>query len=385
MTSIIETTKELKAFCKKLEKQAFITVDTEFMREKTYFPILCLIQIACPDEKLSACIDPLASDIDLSPLFSIMKNEKVLKVFHSARQDLEIFYQLMNELPSPLFDTQVGAMVCGLGESVSYHGIVNHFLGLDLDKSFRVTDWSARPLLAKQIEYAMGDVTYLVKIYEKMTAQLDSQGRTDWVKDEMKALVNPEIYKPNPTEAWHRLKPASTQGKYLSVLQAICAWREERAILLNRPRKHIMRDEMVLELAALAPQTPEDLKHLRGKLSVKSEQITEILNAIQMALALPEKEQPALVRAKSLTPAEQGVKEILRLLLTIICSDLGVAQKLIASSDDLGKMACSSKADVPAMKSWRFDVFGQKAMAFKEGKLSLSFDKKAKRIVFENR
>ena len=201
----------------------------------------------------------------------------------------------------------------------------------------------------------------------------------------MKALVNPEIYKPNPAEAWHRLKPASTQGKYLSVLQAICAWREERAILLNRPRKHIMRDEMVLELAALAPQTPEDLKHLRGKLSVKSEQITEILNAIQIALALPEKEQPALVRAKSLTPAEQGVKEILRLLLTIICSDLGVAQKLIASSDDLGKMACSSKADVPAMKSWRFDVFGQKAIAFKEGKLSLSFDKKTKRIIFENR
>ena len=385
MFSIIETTKDLKSFCKKLEKQPFITVDTEFIREKTYFPILCLIQIACPDKKLAACIDPLASEMDLSPLLAVMKNENILKVFHSARQDLEIFYQLMNELPSPVFDTQIGAMVCGLGESVSYHGIVNHFLGLDLDKSSRVTDWSDRPLSDKQIEYAMGDVIHLVQIYEKMLDQLQAQKRIEWLKDEMKTVVEPEIYQPNPMEAWHRLKPASTQGKYLAVLQAVCAWREERAILLNRPRRHVMRDEMLLELAALAPQTQEDLKHLRGKLSVKSEQINEILNVIQAALSLPEKEQPILVREKSLTPAEQGVKEILRLLLTIISSDLGVAPKLIASSDDLGKMARSSKADVPAMKGWRFDVFGQKAMAFKDGKLNLAFDKKTKRIFFENR
>ena len=385
MIQIIDTTKELKTFCKKLEKQPFITVDTEFMREKTYYPILCLIQVACADEKLAACIDPLAPDMDLSALLDIMKNEKVLKVFHSARQDLEIFYQLMNELPSPLFDTQVGAMVCGLGESVSYHGLVSHFLGVDLDKSSRVTDWSARPLLEKQIDYAMGDVTYLVQIYEKMIAQLHAQNRTDWVKDEMKAVINPALYDVNPMDAWHRLKPASTQGKYLAVLQAVCAWREERAMYLNRPRRHILRDETVLELAALAPQTTDDLKHFRGKLSLKSEQINEILNAIQIAVNLPDNEQPKLLRDKTLTPAEQAVKEILRLLLTIISSDLGVAAKLIASSEDLGKMAKASKADVPAMSGWRFEVFGQKAMAFKDGKLSLSFDKKTKRIIFENR
>ena len=385
MTFIIDSTKELKAFCKKLEKQTFITVDTEFMREKTYYPIVCLIQIACADEKLAACIDPLAPDMDLSPLLDVMRNEKILKVFHSARQDLEIFYQLMNELPAPLFDTQVGAMVCGLGESVSYHGLVSHFLGIDLDKSSRVTDWSVRPLLEKQIEYAMGDVTYLVQIYEKMIAQLHAQNRTDWVKDEMKAVVNPALYDINPMDAWHRLKPASTQGKYLAVLQAVCAWREERAIALNRPRRHIMRDEIILELAALAPQTTEDLKHFRGKLSLKSEQINEILNAIQTAIALPENQQPKLIKEKALTPSEQAVKEILRLILTIISSDLGVAAKLIASSEDLGKMARSSKADVPAMSGWRFDIFGQQAMAFKDGKLALAFDKKTKHIIFENR
>ena len=385
MTLIIETTKELKAFCKKLEKQAFITVDTEFMREKTYHPVLCLIQVACADENLAACIDPLAPDIDLSALLAIMKNEKILKVFHSARQDLEIFYQLMNELPSPLFDTQIGAMVCGLGESVSYHGIVRHFLNIDLDKSSRVTDWSARPLLEKQIEYAMGDVTYLAKIYEKMIAQLEEQNRTDWVNDEMNSLSDTALYDINPLDAWHRLKPASTQGNYLAVLQAVCAWREERAVNLNRPRRHIMRDETVLELAALAPQTTEDLTHFRGKLSLKSEQINEILETIKVALCLPESQQPKLIKDKTLTPAEQAVKEILRLLLTVISSDLGVAAKLIASSDDLGKMACSSKADVPAMSGWRFEVFGKKAMDFKDGKLALVFDKKTKHIVFENR
>jgi len=386
MIQVINTTKELKAFCKKWKKQPFITVDTEFLREKTYFSVLCLIQIGCLEEDLCACVDPLQEDMDLSALLELMKNKKVLKVFHSARQDLEIFYQLMQQLPTPVFDTQIGAMVCGLGENVSYHNIVHHYLGVDLDKSSRITDWSVRPLSEKQIVYAMGDVTYLAKVYDAMQKQLQENGRTSWVSEEMDALLCDDLYNPNPDMAWHRLKPASTQGRYLSVLQALCAWREAKAIEHNRPRRYILRDEQVLELAALCPQKMDDFKRLRGKsISENSSQAEQILQVVSNALNLPPEQHPHFVREKTLTPAEQAIKEVLKLLLNVISCNLGVASKLIASSDDLSKMASSSKPDILAMKGWRFDVFGQKAMEFKKGRLSLAFDKKTNSVIFENR
>ena len=386
MVEKIVSNDRLKVFCNQLKKQPFIAVDTEFMREKTYRAVLCLIQVAALDGT-AACIDPLAPDLDLKPILDLMKNKKIVKVFHSARQDLEIFYDLMGCLPTPLFDTQVGAMVCGMGESVSYHGIVAHYLGLDLDKSSRVTDWSVRPLSDRQLNYAIADVTNLTRVYEKMMQELKEKNRIAWVEDEMKALLNPALYKVDPNEMWKRLKPQTTKPKYLAVLRALCAWREEKAIRLNRPRRHIMRDEVILELAALSPTNVEDLERMRSKnvLSPRADMAKEIIDAVQSALALPPDQMPQMEREKSLTPAEHSIKEALRLLLTIVCAQIDVAPKIIASAEDLEKISCSDKADVPAMQGWRFDVFGQKAIDFKNGRLAMYFDPIPQKIVFEKR
>ncbi len=383
----IKTKEQLKDFCAQLEKQPFIAVDTEFLREKTYRSVLCLVQVAAPDESLSACIDPLATNMDLSPLLKIMNDPKILKVFHSARQDLEIFYDLMGCVPAPLFDTQVGAMVCGLGDCVSYQSVVNHYLGIDLDKSSRVTDWSFRPLSEKQLSYALADVTYLVKVYEKMTAELSEKKRQGWVIDEMQALCDPALYEVRPMDAWQRLKPASTSSDYLAVLQAISAWREQQAADLNKPRRHIMRDEMVLDLAALAPTSVEDFARLRSKgaISGNSPLAQEIIAIVKRALMLPEDMRPHFEREKSLTPDQHTIKEMLRLLLSVISTDIGVAPRIIASGEDLEHMARDDNADIPAMKGWRFEVFGQKAEAFKAGRLMMFFNPKTKRIAFQER
>lgn len=380
MTEKIDSTKELKAFCKKLSKQKVIAVDTEFLREKTYHPVVCLIQIAT--DKMDACIDPLAPDMDLTPLLDVMKNENVLKVFHAARQDLEIFFELMGQLPAPLFDTQVGAMVCGLGESVSYHGLVSHFLKVELDKSSRITDWSVRPLSDEQLKYAAADVVYLIKVYHLMRERLEQNGRLSWVEDEMQALSNPALYAFAPNEAWKRLKPPSHKPRYLALLRAVCAWREEKAAEQNKPRRRIMRDETLIELAALAPKTPDDFKHLRSGCSLKTAAMEEIIARIADAKALPDAELPCLPEKRFLNSSEQAIKEMLQLLLNLISSDLGVAPKLIASSEELAQMAISDDADVPAMHGWRYAEFGQKAMAFKHGALACSFDAKHKKIKF---
>ena len=379
----IETNDALKTFCAELKKQPFITVDTEFVRQKTYRAILCLIQIATPGGT-AACIDPLAPDLDLKPLLAIMKNHKILKIFHSARQDLEIFYDLMNELPKPLFDTQIGAMVCGLGESISYHNIVHHYLGLDLDKSFRETDWSARPLAEKQLEYALADVTHLVKVYEKMKKEIESKNRTDWIKEETNALLCVDLYKPQPMEMWKRLKPASTKPEYLAVLRDLCAWREELAIKKNRPRRYILRDEIILDLAALSPTKESDFDHFRSKkeFSFQHEYAPQVIEVIKKALSLPKDKMPALEKEKPLTSSQHAVKEMLRLLLTVVSDEYGVASKIIASAEDLDKAARFEK-DSRIMTGWRYEIFGKKALDFQNGKLALFFDTQKKKLVFE--
>lgn len=379
----IETNDALKTFCAELKKQPFITVDTEFVRQKTYRAILCLIQIAAPNG-VAACIDPLAPDLDLKPLLNIMKNHKILKVFHSARQDLEIFYDLMNELPEPLFDTQIGAMVCGLGESVSYHNIVHHYLGIDLDKSFRETDWSARPLAEKQLEYALADVTHLVKVYEKMKEEIESKERLNWIKEETNALLCPDLYKPQPMEMWKRLKPASTKPEYLAVLRDLCAWREELAIKKNRPRRYILRDEIILDLAALSPTKESDFDLFRSKkeFSIQHEYAPQVIEIIKKALSLPKDKMPTLEKEKPLTAAQHAVKEMLRLLLTVVSDECGVAPKIIASAEDLDKAARSEK-DSRIMTGWRYEIFGKKALDFQNGNLALFFDTKKKKLVFE--
>ena len=380
----IETTDALKDFCAQLKKQPFITVDTEFVRTKTYRAVLCLIQIAAPNG-LAACIDPISKDLDLKPLLLIMKNKKIVKVFHSARQDLEIFYDLMNALPQPLFDTQVAAMVCGLGESVSYHNIVHHYLGLDLDKSQRETDWSARPLAEKQLVYALADVTHLIHVYEKICQEVKEKNRLSWIDDEMNALLNVDLYKPQPDEMWKKLKPASTKPEYLAVLKALCSWREKMAIKLNKPRRHIMRDEIVLELAALSPTKEQDFDHFRskGEFSHRHEYAPEIMKIIQKALALSADKMPQPEKEKPLTATQHAIKEMLRLLLTITSDQLGVAPKIIAGAEDLDKMAREEYDNNRVMTGWRFEVFGQKALDFQRGKLALFFDGKKKKLIFE--
>jgi len=378
----IEKKDALKSFCAELEKQPFITVDTEFIRQKTYHAILCLIQIATPDG-CAACIDPLAPEMDLTPLLDIMKNNQILKVFHSARQDLEIFYDLMNDLPRPLFDTQIGAMVCGLGESISYHNIVHHYLKLDLDKSFRETDWSARPLAEKQLSYALADVTHLVKVYEKMKEEIKLKGRESWIEEETNALLCPDLYKPQPMEMWKKLKPASTKPEYLAVLQALCAWREELALKKNRPRRYILRDEIILELAALSPTKESDFEHFKSKkeFSFQHEYAPQVIQIITDALALPKDQMPEMEKEKPLTAAQHAVKEMLRLLLTIVSDQIGVAPKIIASAEDLDNTARSDK-NLRIMTGWRYEIFGKKALAFKKGKLALIFNPNTKQMEF---
>ena len=378
----IETTDALKSFCAELKRHPFITVDTEFVRQKTYHAILCLVQIAAPDGT-AACIDPLAPGLDLKPLLDVMKNDNILKVFHSARQDLEIFYDLMDDLPKPVFDTQIGAMVCGLGESVSYHNIVHHYLGLDLDKSFRETDWSARPLAEKQLSYALADVTHLVKVYEKMTVEIKEKNRENWIKEETDALLCPDLYKPQPMEMWKRLKPTSTKPEYLAVLRALCAWREEMAIKKNRPRRHILRDEIILELAALSPTKESDFEHFKSKkeFSVQHEYAPQVIEIIKKALSQPKEDMPSLEKEKPLTSSQHAVKEMLRLLLTIVSDQYGVAPKIIASSEDLDELARSNK-NSRIMSGWRYEIFGKKAVDFKKGLLALTFDPTTKQMVF---
>ena len=380
---LIETNDSLKKFCAELKKQSFITVDTEFVRQRTYRAVLCLIQIAAPNG-VAACVDPMAKDLDLKPLLAIMKNKKILKVFHSARQDLEIFYELMDSLPTPVFDTQIGAMVCGLGESISYHNIVHYYLNLDLDKSLRDTDWSARPLTEKQVSYALADVTHLVNVYEKMKLELEEKNRTNWIDDEIKNLLNVNLYKAQPMEMWKRLKPSSTKPEYLAVLRALCAWREEKAIKLNKPRRHILRDEVILDLAALSPTKEADFEHFRSKreFPAKHEYAPEVMNIIKKALALPDDKKPQPEKEIHLTPAQHAIKEMLRVLLNIISDQWEVAPKIIASLEDLDKMAQSDSKDVRCMTGWRYEIFGQKALAFKNGALALTFNPKTKQMVF---
>ncbi len=378
---MITKTKELKELVKRLKKKQFITVDTEFIREKTYHAVLCLIQIASSDE---AClIDPLSEELDLSPLLKLMKNKKVLKVFHAARQDLEIFYDLMGCIPYPVFDTQIGAMVCGLGESVSYQTLVSKFLKINLDKSSRFTDWSHRPLSEKQKQYALFDVTYLVPVFEKMAEALKESGRDKWVDEEMKRLVDIHLYKVDPYESWKKIKRHSDNPRFLALLRELAAWREKKAIELDKPRRHFLKDEVLLEIAATAPQSLEELSQLRSITSGLLKNFgEEILKAVSKGKKLPDKKCPIVERPKSMPEGRRNLVEILKFLLNLLSDKEKVAAKIIATTEDLEKIAESDKADVPALKGWRYHLFGKYAIAFKQGKIALRLNPKTKKIEF---
>lgn len=373
--SPITTTDDLAQFCAALAGATYVTVDTEFMRETTYWPKVCLIQLAGPED--ARVIDPLAEGLSLEPLFTLLRNPQVLKVFHAARQDLEIFTKLMGQVPAPLFDTQVAAMVCGFGDQVSYEQLASKLAGAQIDKSSRFTDWARRPLTEKQIRYALSDVTHLRKIYDKLSARLQKTGRADWLSEEMAVLADPATYELPPENAWRRLKPRTTKGEYLAVLQAAAAWREVEARNRDIPRQRILRDESLMEIAAHPPKSPEDLERMRGlsKGFAEGKMGQGLLAAIAAKLAAPKETWPVLEREPELPRGIGPLVELLKVLLKMKCDDHDVAQKLVASSADLDKIAADDNADIPALHGWRREVFGEDALRLKHGDLALAAEK----------
>lgn len=369
---IITTTAALDDLVSRLETHDYITIDTEFLRESTFWPILCLVQVASDDE--SAIIDPMADGIDLAPLFKLMQNEAVLKVFHAGRQDLEIFHHLNGEVPIPIFDTQVAAMVCGFGESVGYDTLAAKITGKSIDKSSRFTDWSRRPLSDRQLTYAEADVTHLRDVYKHLSQMLKARGRGDWVTSEMEILRSAETYFVPPENAWQRIKSRNNHPRFLGILQAIAAWREEQAHKQDLPRNRVLRDEALLEIASNPPKNAEGLSHVRGlgKNFAGGKMGAGLLEAIQKGVALPTDQCPKVARKEQLQKGAGPLMDLLKVLLKLRCEENEVAQKLICNTSDLEKIAIADNADVLALKGWRRKVFGDDALRLKNGEIALS-------------
>lgn len=362
----------LEAFCATLKSEEFITVDTEFLREKTYYPKLCLIQIGCADGR-AAAIDPLAKGIDLKPVMDLLFDEEILKVLHAARQDLEIFFNLTGKVVHPFFDTQIAAMVCGYGDSIGYESLVRNITGGKLDKSVQYTNWSHRPLSDKQINYALGDVTHLVDIYYQLSRELDKRGRTSWVFEEEAVLADPDTYDLDPYSVWKKIKVKSPKPQVLAILRDIAAWREVRAQDKNLPKSWVLRDETLADMAAQAPRDQKALKKIRNFPAdlVEHRIGGELLDIISAVLKTDPSSWPEVKRSKPPTARVQATVEILKLLLKLQAAEQEVAGKLIANAADLEAIAKDDDADVPALKGWRREVFGEEAIAMKHGKLAI--------------
>ena len=373
--TVLSDTASLAAFCARLAGSPYVTVDTEFMRETTYWSKLCLIQLANTDH--AAVIDPLAPDLDLAPFHGLLGAPETVKVFHSARQDIEIFFHLTGEVPSPLFDTQVAAMVCGFGDSVSYENLVAKLGNARIDKGQRFTDWERRPLTAKQLHYALGDVLHLRPVYEALTERLDESGRAAWVAEEMTVLTNPATYRLDPDDAWQRLKVRNPKRRTLAVLQEAAAWREREAQRVNVPRRRILRDEALHEIAVQAPRSREELCAIRGMSRgiAESARGDALIDSVARALERPDDELPHLPPRRQLPGNIGPLVELLKVLLKARCEAHGVAQKLIATVDDLEEIAGHGEdAPVLALHGWRYDVFGRDALALRAGDLALTVE-----------
>lgn len=379
---MIETTADLAAACKELAKSDFITIDTEFLRETTFWPELCLIQMASPT--VEVLVDPLAKDIDLSPFFELMANPDVLKVFHAARQDIEIIFNRGNLIPHPIFDTQVAAMVCGFGDSVSYDQLISRTKNVHIDKSSRFTDWSRRPLSDKQLEYALADVTHLRDAYLYLKAELEREGRASWLREEMDILESRETYDIHPDDAWQRLKLRLRKPQELAILKYVAAWREREARSRNVPRSRVLKDDAIYEIAQQQPKDAEALGRLRTipKGWERSGAGTAVTEAVNAALALPRSEMPHAPRQSQPPEGAAAAVELLKVLLKLISEKHGVAPKVIANSDDLDRIAAEGeKADVAAMHGWRRDLFGEPALQLIRGDIALRFvDRKVETV-----
>ncbi|WAC48692.1 ribonuclease D [Asticcacaulis sp. SL142] len=368
--SPITNTDELISFCELISKAPFITVDTEFMRETTYWPKLCLIQAASADH--AAIIDPLAKDLDLQPFLDVLANPNILKVFHACRQDIEIFYNL-GVLPAPVFDTQVAAMAAGYGDQVAYDSLVRQVLKVEIDKGSRFTDWSRRPLSEQQLTYALGDVTHLAKVYPKLKTSLEKVERFEWVSEEMKGLIDPSLYNTDPLDAWKRLRPRKSSSKYLAVFAQTAAWRERTAQERDQPRGRILKDEGIDEIATQLPTDPAAFDRMRStpKGFGASKFGVELIEIIQAAIKEPEKFAPKMDKSAPPVQVPASVVELLKVLLRIRCEEEGVAPKLIATVAELEKIALDDNADVPSLQGWRRKVFGEDALRLKRGELAL--------------
>ena len=370
----LTTTSELAAACRRMAAHPFVTIDTEFLRETTYYPLLCIAQMASPEE--AAVIDALAPGIDLAPFYSLLADEKVMKVFHAARQDIEIVWHGAKLIPHPIFDTQVAAMVLGYGDSISYDQLVQRITGDLLDKSHRFTDWTRRPLSEAQVSYAISDVTHLRDVYLALLADLERRGRTDWVQEEMRVLTSPDTYRMEPENAWQRLKTRVRKPRELAVLIEVAAWREREAQSRDVPRSRVLKDDVIADIAVQAPTSPEKLGNLRSlpKGFERSRWSEAIIAAVQRGLARDPKTLPHPLRMQ---PPANGaaVVELLKVLLRMISERHHVAAKVIATVDDLERIAADDAAEVPALSGWRRELFGDKALALKHGDLALAIDR----------
>lgn len=371
---IITNNTDLADFCAQLVDQPYITVDTEFLRERTYYAKLCLVQVSGPD-KNGALIDVIeAPDMDLTPLLALFNDPNIIKVFHAPRQDLEIFYTMFKSLPKPLFDTQIAAMVCGFGDQIGFDPLVTQTTDLEVDKGQQFTDWSKRPLSDKQKKYAMNDVVYLVDAYEKLVELLEKRGRKTWVLEETEALLNPALYEVKPDEAWQRLKIKSPKPRQMAVLKEVAAWREAKAQQKDVPRTRILRDETIIDLSYNPPKKPQDLTRIRNfPKGCESKDLGHaLLNAVKTAHQIPIEECPEIKKKKPLPKQYQGAYEMLKMVLKILAAENDVAPRLLASSEDLEAMARhGAQADVPALTGWRKKVFGDAAIALIAGDTGL--------------
>jgi len=370
--SVITTNEALKALCDRLSKSDYVTVDTEFLRDKTYYSKLCLIQIA--DDNEYHAIDTLAGGLDLAPFYDLMTNENVVKVFHAAKQDIEIFVNQANVVPKPLFDSQIASMVCGFGDSIGYEKLVMALCNKTLDKSTRFTDWSRRPLTQRQIDYALGDVTHLRTIYKKLKEKLEQSGREHWLSEEIGDMLNIDTYTIQPKDAWKRIKIRNSNRRFNAIVHRIAEWREVEAQRRNMPRNRIMRDEVLLELSAVRPTHTKALTSIRGLGAnfASSKSGKDIINAIKESLELPDDALPKISRRKPPSQNTDPIVELLKVLLKLVCKSENVAPKLLANVEDLEKIAESDDADVKALHGWRYDLFGKNAIALKNGEVAFA-------------
>jgi ribonuclease D len=379
--AVITDTDALSALCQRLASEEFVTVDTEFMRERTYYPELCLVQLAGESEV--AVIDTVSDRLDLEPLGELLANKAVTKVFHAARQDVEIFVQRYGAVPTPLFDTQVAAMVAGFGDQVGYDSLVSNLTLGSIDKAHRFSDWAARPLSAAQMTYAAADVTWLRIVYRRLRTRLEDEGRLGWVAEEMAILSNPNTYRVDPDTAWERLKLRGNNRRFLAMVRALAAWREQEAQRINIPRQRLLKDETLMEIAAMAPTNADALSRARGISRGFAEGRTgaSLLEAVAATTGLPDSLLPPLPKQRETARPSAALVQLLKVLLMARCEENAVAPKLIASSDDIDRIASEDEPDVPALHGWRRTVFGDDAIALREGRVALGVEGKRIRLI----